>query len=208
MTDPELKQLWQHQKLSAPPPVPGPDLVREMERRMRKFDRTIFWRDARELGACGVLMLWFGLALFRQTTALTRAGNGIIVASCVVIATGILSARRAQRSFLNPRPVRDFLRGERAKVSRQIRLLRTVLWWYILPLFCGAALSVLGEPVGAWGKALAVAALVPVGWFVHWLNQQAVRRSLMPLQSELDSTLNATPEFLEPENHNSSSATL
>ena len=72
-----------------------------------------------------------------------------------------------------PSSVREFLDAEAAQVARQIRLLQSVLWWYVAPLFLGMALMVLGDAGTFLGKALAVLILFLVGWFIHWLNQYA-----------------------------------
>ena len=200
MNDLELKQLWQRQSLPSPPPASDREIIDQMKRKLRRFDRNIFWRDVREIAACLFLIVWFGFGLGHKASALTHLGNIIVMLSCVFIAAKLLAARREQRAFLNPRSVREFLLGETAKVSRQIRLLQTVLWWYLLPILCGAMIAVLGGPHSLVRKMIVLLSFIPIGWFVHWLNQYAARRVLQPLKTELDLTLNSVPEFSEPEN--------
>ncbi|TVR61019.1 MAG: hypothetical protein EA422_13030 [Gemmatimonadales bacterium] len=71
-------------------------------------------------------------------------------------------------------------------MAGQIRLLQSVLWWYVLPLLMGVIL-VFG---GAMGPGLATAlysvGLAVFGAGVYWLNQQAVRLELLPRYRELD----------------------
>ncbi len=200
MNELDLKQLWQQQTLGFPSRVSNEELVRQMKRKMKRFDRTIFWRDVRETGACVVLIILSGRTLLHRAPVLVHAGNLVIILACLFIAVKLTVARRAQHAWLNPRSVRDFLVGEAAKVERQIHLLQTVLWWYILPLFFGATLAALGSTPGRlFPKLLLLLSFILVGWFIRWLNQYAVRKSLLPLKNELTKSLNSVPEFSEQE---------
>ena len=85
-------------------------------------------------------------------------------------------------------PLRQHVESSLAQVERQIRLLRHVLWWYLMPI----ALSCLAffgqvtwqERSGGWLTALAGAGAVVIGAIVlagvYWLNQYAVRSELEP----------------------------
>ena len=59
MNDLELQKLWQ--QANVPPPASATDMeiIYRMKRKMRKFNRDIFWRDARELVACGIVIYLF-----------------------------------------------------------------------------------------------------------------------------------------------------
>jgi hypothetical protein len=73
--------------------------------------------------------------------------------------------RRAQRPASRPnQPIAQMLAQELERVREQIRLLRTVLWWYLA----------------------SVAVLNAVIW---WANQRAVKTQLLPLEKELEAQL-------------------
>lgn len=201
MNELELKLIWQKQTIQPVSRLLDDGLVEQMKKKMRRLGRTLFWRDVREIGACALLIAWVGAKFSAKNSWLSSAGGIVVILSCALITLELLRARRAQHAFLNPASVREFLDAEAARVARQIRLLQSVLWWYVAPLFLGMALMVLGDAGTFRGKALALVILFLVGWFIHWLNQYAVRKMLLPLKVELERTLDSMSEFSKPENH-------
>jgi Flp pilus assembly protein TadB len=80
----------------------------------------------------------------------------------------------------------ELLESERAKVDGQIRLLESVVSWYIIPPAVGAMLIVIVlEGLSLFTAAYAVFALA-FALLVYRLNQQAVRRDLRPTRSALE----------------------
>lgn len=191
MNDDALKKLWKEQQLAPASPVPDAELISHMKNKMKKFDRQIFWRDARELVACVFIVLFFSCAIPFSPSTLSAAGCLVLVLSAIYIAWRLIAARRAHPPMPESAPTGDFVRAELAKVDRQIHLLRTVLWWYLLPLFVGVELFVIGLP-SAPGEKLAMSAIMAaLCAFVYWLNLWAVRKHLTPLQQELAKTLDS-----------------
>lgn len=156
-------------------------------KRSAGFQRTIRWRDARELVAAALVVAVLLPTLIRGGW-LARAGVGLIIAGCGLIFVMLISARR----LAAPRPdwpLAQVVRAEEARVAAQVRLLETVLWWYIAPLATGAMLIVAGDAGLSWftaGYALFVVAL-SVG--IYWLNRVALRRDLWPRRAELQGLL-------------------
>jgi len=178
----EMKQAWQEDPAPGSPP---PGLVAQVRERSAKLDRTIRRRDRRETAAAVLLALFF-LAALPSSGPLTRVGILLIVATAVLIVVKLRRARRGAATVDPGAPLTISLERERERVGAQIRLLRTVLWWYILPLAVGVVL-VFGGGVG-WGPlAAAYFMAVAVGaWIVHALNQRAVQSELVPRYEELD----------------------
>lgn len=83
----------------------------------------------------------------------------------------------------------DSLRVELTKVETQIRLLRSVLWWYILPILAGSLVFYFGVNRNVKDRIVTVIVFVAMGWFLEWINKRAVRRYLVPLKTELESLL-------------------
>ena len=127
------------------------------------------------------------------------------LAAAITAGVGAVFVReRRRRGAVEPagRGVRAGLKAALAETDHQIRLLRSVAWWYLLPLG-GAALLVLGGtvmdvrselPPDVWARGraalagtlgAAVAIVVAVFGFVWWLNQHAVRTQLEPHRERL-----------------------
>lgn len=156
-------------------------------RRSSQLGRLIRRRDLRETIAAGV-----GLLLLTPVLVwgpwLARAGVLVVAAGCALIVVRLGRAR----GLPEPRPewpLAQALRAERARVGAQIRLLETVLWWYIAPLAVGSVLiafGVSGASRFTLGYALFTAVLAAG---IYGLNRRAIRTALRPRQAELDGLL-------------------
>jgi hypothetical protein len=198
MNDAELKQLWARQQLASSAAAADTELVAKMKKKMRKFNRSLFWRDTRELAACVLTAGCFSYEFMRRRSTLETAGSLVIVLSAVFIGWRLISARRTHPPVQETAATGDFVRAELAKVSRQTHLLKTVLWWYLLPLFIGVELFELGHPQSLTDQLVTLAVNVALYGFIYWLNLRAVRKHLAPLKQELEHSLNSVPEFSSP----------
>jgi small neutral amino acid transporter SnatA (MarC family) len=196
MNDHELKLLWQRQELAAPVKADDAELVSRMKKKMRQFDRNIFCRDIREFAA-SIWLVWIFCGKLRlSTTPLSIAGCWVVIVSAFFIAGELFYTRFKFRMRKETLSLREHLQAEVRKVGWQARMLETVLWWYILPVMIGAELFALGETRDLTDRIVITLTLVFVSAVLWWVNRYAAKRSLRPLQKELEGTLEATPEFL------------
>lgn len=201
MNDDALKQLWQGQHFEALPALPNEAQIAAMKTRMKSFDQTISWRDCGEVAACVLIAGWFGWdLLFANNSTLTQGGCVVLIVSAVVIAWKLIwSKRRLPKAEPNA-PLFDAVKAELQKVENQIGLLKSVAWWYLLPLLVGVLMVHWGGSGGVPSKLLYSAVVLALYVFIYWLNQRAVKNNLLPLQRELASLLHAveTGEPLDP----------
>jgi len=94
MNDEELKKLWQEQPLREPKVSAG-QVISAMQNKMSGFRRALKARDMRELLACAVVVIVFGLYAFYERTPIVRVGWLIVVASMFFIAWKLVHARRS-----------------------------------------------------------------------------------------------------------------
>lgn len=187
----EMKQAWQseasHARLAIDPDL----LLAEVRRNERTFAAMIFCRDLREVGVSLLLIpVWIYLGL-RQQSPWTW---WLAIPALLWIAGFMLVDRH--RHSLRPapqEPLRQQVEASLAQVEHQIRLLRNVLWWYILP-FVLPVLAFFAQVTwrefgGGWLPmllaAIPFAITIGVFAFVYWLNQHAVRTTLEPRRREL-----------------------
>jgi hypothetical protein len=105
--------------------------------------------------------------------------------------------RRARTGHSPPdadRPVAEALRVEREKLDEQIRVLDTVLWWYIAPLAVGILLVVGGDAGLSWFTLGYGAVVVALGAGAYYLNQREVRTHLRPRRAKLTRMLRRVEE--------------
>lgn len=194
MNENELKRLWQQQPLPAKDVKRSDELVQSAKTKMREFHRNIFWRDVREVAACVFVALAFLPDLFRSSSMLTKAGCVVLVISAIYIGCRLVFSKRQYDYLTAMGSLREGLLLEQRKVETQIHLLRTIHWWYMLPLYIGSVMTVFGRGSSLRFKVgfAVIYAVICVG--IWWLNQYVVKKSLVPLKADLEETLQALPE--------------
>lgn len=191
----ELEQIWRSQTPAAARAV-VPDLP-ALEARQRQLARTLWWRDWLEAvsslavaGIFTVVAVWVGLP-----TLPVALSVGLLV-----LLAGFFISERLRAGRQRPQadaPVCERIRAEIRLVRRQRRMLRGVVWWYLLPIAGAVALFatavVMVTPPAVKPNLLSSLlwfGLVYAGFcgFVWWLNQRTIARDLQPRLQELELT--------------------
>ena len=158
------------------------------------YDRQIRQRDWTESIAAALVALFFGALAWLESSVLVTAGALLIVAGCVFIPWHL---QRTRTRFAAPKaaePVKQRLLRERDKVDAQIRLLQSVLWWYIAPVLSGLLLVTVGD--NGWSTfTLVYGSVVIAGAIgIYVMNQRAVRTDLRPRRERLRELLEQVKE--------------
>jgi predicted membrane metal-binding protein len=179
----DAKEAWQSADDASETSLSDEALLSLVKEEAEAFDEKIRRRDRREIIAAAVVFLFFSVMLF-DPSWMVRAGAIVVMAGSVWI-VWTLRRTRSRESPSSERPVAEVIRTERAKVDRQIRLLETVLWWYIGPPALGLSLVVAGDVGLSWFTL--VYGLGGVGFFgyVYYLNQRTVRNDFRPRRRKL-----------------------
>jgi hypothetical protein len=169
----DIRNVWQEQ------PVENIAMsMEEIRRRSRQFEKRIRNRNLREYLGGSLGLAVFIYYLFKIPGPITRTGSALVVVGLISIMVQVY--RRATPASL---PVDLALTGSlefhRRELARQRDLLRSVLWWYIGPIFPGLVVFSAGslEHHGSWwvfGVVVVIYVLV-FGWVVR-LNSQAAER--------------------------------
>jgi len=190
MHDDELKKLWQEQTLRNPPSAA--DLISAMQNRTTQLRRMLDARDVRELVACAVVIIVFGVFYFTvYREPISRLGDLIIIGSTIFIAWKFIHTRRTTPSAPAGATIVESLRAELDAVRAQSRLLGSVLWWYLLPGFIGLLVATWGLQINLRAKITSTLFCIAVDTFIYWLNRWARAKQLLPLEAQLESLLHS-----------------
>jgi hypothetical protein len=166
-------------------------LVAEVERRAQGFERTIRHRDLREaVGGAVVAVLFLWMAA-HDRSALERAGH-LWVAGCGIWV--VVYMRRFARAAGQPvvhQTLAAYQEELMERYQRQIRLLKSAKYWYVLPFWLGLVVSVAGTAIRIGSVAAFAIGAVPVTLIslgLWWLNEgpgvrhlEGQRRQLLAL---------------------------
>ena len=182
----ELEHIWQRQERTAPSPENLARITGRVREVDRKFRRTIWWRDLREIGAALVVAAFFAVA--GQTWLCWISVGSALFIAAVLIWSRLVLKRAPEDSDVIGR-LRQMLR----ETEMQINLLRSVLWWYLLPCGVGMIAFVLDHSRGQFDfSKISTSYLLIFGTTmaaVYWLNQRAVRKVLEPRRANLERVL-------------------
>lgn len=187
MNDQELKDLRGRQKLAEAPPID----IEAVRKKMADLHSVLDARNLREFIACAVVVVIFGFYYLTIPYPITRIGDLIVIGGCLFASWKMIESKmRAPRPDPSG-PMAQWLQQERARVHHEAELLRTVTWWYILPILLGANVFFWGFPNRGWTPRLAYTCFtLLLGWGIWCLNDYARRKQLLPVQHDLETLLN------------------
>ena len=165
--------------------------------RANRFDHTIKARNWRECGGAALVTAFFAFIAWRSPNALACAGNLVVAASGLWIVFYMLRYGREAPAPAPDRSLADFQQALLRKYEHQIRLLKNVKYWYLLPPYVGLLLASAGivvarTPAGqpGWPQLIAVAIYTAVFGFIWWLNEgpgvRKLQRERARLLEEMD----------------------
>ncbi len=172
-----------------------------IERLAKDFERKIWYRDLTETIGGVIAIVVFGYMATVMSSAIARLGCVINVIAFSYILVRLWRAGRVGHGAARPLTLTDGLKVERARIIRQIDLLKSIVWWYLSPAFIGCNLIFLGfslsvltpmdYPVGmlvSWALSFGyVIGTIILGRYYWSLNQRAVRDELEPILAEIES---------------------
>jgi hypothetical protein len=184
----EAKTYWWSQHEGGPLPRSSDDILRLVKSDAKRFDRRILFRDLREMIAAGIAAVLIAPGAV-HASLLTRLGVVVVIAALVLVAVRLHRARRTRSAAGMDRPVARVLKEERGKIDAQIRLLETVLWWYVGPIWLGVIMIIAGRVGTSWLTLASAAVVTLLSWALYRLNVHAARQHLRPRRDELSRLL-------------------
>jgi hypothetical protein len=117
-----------------------------LARDVRRFEQRIRQRNRREVLAGLLVVVGFGVFLWRGPDLVSRIGCGLAMAGALFI---IYYIRRRGVAHRVPTDgaLSTAMAVYRRELERQRDLLRTVTWWYLLPLLPAMVVLMLGQAI-------------------------------------------------------------
>ena len=131
--------------------------------------------------------IFLGMSFYTKTW-IDWTGCMVVLATSFWIPWRMWQARKGPKLKLSAATFGECLENEIDLIDRQIDLLRNVGWWYLLPLFAGISLmliGLLGPPFAPFNIVVLITAIgicFSIYTWVWSLNQEAWKNHLVPLR--------------------------
>jgi hypothetical protein len=145
-TQDELTELWNSQPSVAT--TKGAELMQIVEARTKKFDRRVRARNLREIIASVIGGAVLGWTMLGTHDPWKITGGVVMEIGLAVIIYVLL---RYGQAGAEPDPsgtLTDYTQSLMEKYDRQIHLLKTAKYWYLLPMFVGIVIMLVGSVLG------------------------------------------------------------
>lgn len=188
----QLRELYRSQP--SRPTGKGPeDMLAIVEKQGRRFQRSIAMRNTLDYIACAVVTIVFAWLTAQAPYTLSRIGLAIVAASGVWIAYYLHRFGSVSMPPEKDRDLEGYQRLLAENYRRQIRLLRNVKYWYLLPPNVGLIISAVANwmhlaPQQRGLFMIAALFVIPTIVFglIWWANEDYVVRYLEGKQRELE----------------------
>ena len=145
-----------------------------MNTKIQKLDRAIERRNLREIVICIIVLLWFGVGFFTETSVIPKICFGVIMLATAFIMYKWLSVRYSRKLPDASMSIREQLKNDYDYLIVERQLLKNIAYWYILPLLIPVIIYALNWHLPVWMKALY---LVFVGLVGIWTYQYTIKWS-------------------------------
>jgi hypothetical protein len=207
MEENDLKQLWLGKGNEPHLEINNDILMNSLTKRMKNMEKQIRRRDYREIIAaiCLIpLFTWWSI-IFPQWLA--KAGCMVIAATCVFVIITLGRARKVKVKEDISSEMKMHLITSRQLLLQQIRLLNSVVWWYLLPFFAGVALFNFGTVKGTVNKILWTVIIAGLYAYIYYLNKRAVKKHLLPMEETVSKMLRDLSDVETASRQNGDNAT-
>ena len=160
--------------------------------RTRKFDRQILLRNVREYVPAFIVTAVFSWFAWKAPTGLERIGDVIVAASGIWVVYYMYRFGAGPKALDPGVNLNAYSQLLRESYDREVRLARSVKYWYLLPMYVGLAVVNVGFWMRLRGEgrsplhALVSMAIITVGFGGVWaLNEIWAVRCLEKLKRQL-----------------------
>jgi hypothetical protein len=190
MDEDNLKQLWLNSGKEHRVEINNDMLIASLANKLKGIEKKIRRRDRREIFICVCLIPLFGWWTITVPQLQGKIGCIIIIAACLLVIFKLMRARRINIQNGIASEVQHKLIVSQQLLRQQIKLLQTILWWYLLPFFPGVMLFYFASVTSTLSKVIYIILVAAVYGYIYYLNKRAVKKHLKPLEERVTKILN------------------
>jgi len=192
----ELIKIWQSSPHREQVKFEKSRLMLDIESSLNRIHRGWKYMLIREILAGAITIPVFAYVACTHPFTLTRIGSVLIVLSVIYILFRLLRVDR-QKPHNYSETYLDYLYKAREVLGIQKKSLDNVLYWYILPIYPGLILFLLGfvhipEKINLILLVFLTTILINIG--IHFLNKWAAKKQFTPRLKKIDELIKTMEE--------------
>lgn len=158
-----------------------------LEQKLAELDQRIARRDRREitLAICSVVVLAISMNWIPGFQA--KIGAGIIIWGCLFAIYKLRMARNPNGKATID--LQQYLVAAKLKIEDQIKLMRTVVFWYLMPAYCGVVVFFTGLPISPTVMMLLVWGVAGLYLLIYQANTKVLQNELLPMKESVEAAL-------------------
>jgi hypothetical protein len=191
----ELQKLWKSQSPCGS--VKGNEMLEIVQKKMQKFDRMIAWRNRVECIAAAAVVIFFTWTAVYAPNIVMKAGSLVVAGGAAWIIYYMIRYGNAKVTVDASENLANYTQALVGRYDHQIRLLKSVKYWYLLPMYIGLLILSVGismqraqQGAPAWVDVIGPAICTAVFGVIWWLNEGPVVRRLQSQRAQLLSITN------------------
>jgi|TARA_R110000744_G_scaffold90607_1_gene175889 glucan phosphoethanolaminetransferase (alkaline phosphatase superfamily) len=196
MMEDELIKIWQSSPNQEKIKFEKSKLIIEVQSSLDRIQRSWKYMIIRETIAAIIAIPAFLFITYNVPYTISKIGSIWIVLAVIYILIRLKSAKKHKPTDFTETYI-DYLYKTKDYLNAQKKLLDTVLYWYVLPVFPGYVLILLGFiHIPEKRKIIIIAALafVVMAILAHFLNKRGVRKEFDPRLKKIDELIQVLEE--------------
>ena len=196
MMEDELIKIWQSSPNQEKIKFEKSKLIIEVQSSLDRIQRSWKYMIIRETIAAIIAIPAFLFITYNVPYTISKIGSIWIVLAVIYILIRLKSAKKHKPTDLTETYI-DYLYKTKDYLNAQKKLLDTVLYWYVLPVFPGYVLILLGFiHIPEKRKIIIIAALafVVMAILAYILNKRGVRKEFDPRLKKIDELIQVLEE--------------
>ena len=189
ISEKELKKIWNGSTQNELIKFESSRLLMELSHQLAKFEKSVKYRDLREILAALILIPVFSYIAFHTPYILSKIGAATIALYCPIIMYKLRKSQKHRKPADLTVSLSEQLDHSKKYIIEQIKLIDSVLYWYVLPFIPGTVLyfAGLGLNIAMLSSMLIFVFLVNAG--ILLLNKYVVKKYFLPLLKSIDTAI-------------------